>query len=102
MEDTAKTNGPFDILVVTQSGRLTYEAVLFAASLRHSAPNFAGRLIAAEPQPGSLWPSDPWIDDPEAEQPFVFSDTHTLITGPIDELRFDFDRPSASMAREAT
>ena len=140
VQQTARTNGPFDIVVVAQSGRLTYEAVLFAASLRHSAPNFAGRLIVAEPQPGPLWTTDPRINDPdaralltdrlgaeivpfenrhfgaaypygnkieallalEAERPFVFFDTDTLITGPIDEVPFDFDRPSASMAREAT
>ncbi|RZW03104.1 MAG: hypothetical protein EX266_11695 [Rhodobacteraceae bacterium] len=130
----------FDILIVGQKGRLTYEAVLFAASLRHCAPDFAGRLIVAEPQPGPLWPDDPKIDDAaardlltdrlgaeirpfesrhfgaaypygnkieallalEPDRPFVFFDTDTLITGPVDALPFDFDRPSASMAREAT
>ena len=46
----------FDVVIVAQAGRLTYEAVLFAASLRHFAPDFKGRLIVAEPQPGPLWP----------------------------------------------
>lgn len=45
----------FNVLIVGQAGRLAYEAVLFAASLRHSAPDFAGRLFVAEPQPGPLW-----------------------------------------------
>ena len=49
----------FDILIVAQSGRLTYEAVLFAASLRHHAPNFDGSLYVAEPLPCALWPNDP-------------------------------------------
>jgi hypothetical protein len=50
---------PFNILVVAQRGRLEHEAVLFAASLRRSAPDFAGQLFVAEPQPGPLWPRDP-------------------------------------------
>lgn len=129
----------FDIAIVAQSGRLTYEAVLFAASLRHSAPDFDGTLYVGEPQPGPLWPKDPSIDDPDAremlhelgatiipfeskhfgasypngnkvemlaalpaDRPFVFFDTDTLIIGAIDKVAFDFDRPSASMARENT
>ncbi len=35
-----------------------YEALLFAASLRHSDPHFAGRLIVAEPEPGGAWHND--------------------------------------------
>ena len=130
--------GTFDICIVGQAGRLSYEAVLFASSLRAGAPDFAGQLIVGEPQPGPLWPSDPRID-PDAkallselgatilpfenrhfgssypqgnkvemlaamppERPFVFFDTDTLITGAVDRLPFDFDRPSASMARENT
>lgn len=58
MAKTAK-QAPFNIMIVGQSGRLQYEALLFAASLRHSAPDFAGRLIVAEPQPGKLWNGDP-------------------------------------------
>lgn len=51
----------FNVMIVGQAGRLQYEAVLFAASLRHSDPDFAGRLIVAEPQPGPLWNNDPSI-----------------------------------------
>ncbi|UOA27896.1 hypothetical protein DSM107133_02637 [Pseudosulfitobacter sp. DSM 107133] len=47
------------MVVVGQSGRLGYEAILFAASLRHHSPDFQGRLLVAEPQPGPLWPNDP-------------------------------------------
>ncbi|CUH39093.1 hypothetical protein JSE7799_01813 [Jannaschia seosinensis] len=53
----------FNILIVGQKGRLQHEAALFAASLRHNAPNWSGRLIVAEPQPGPLWPDDPRIPD---------------------------------------
>lgn len=133
------TLGTFDIVVVAQAGRLTYEAVMFVASLRTFAPDFDGEIYVAEPQPGPLWPTDPRIDDPEARglllrlgakiipfeskhfgarypngnkvealaalpagRPFIFFDTDTLITGPIDQIAFDFDHPSASMARENT
>ena len=51
----------FNVVVVGQDGRLAYEALLFAASLRHSNPGFAGRLLIAEPQPSDLWPKDPRI-----------------------------------------
>ncbi|WP_420011163.1 hypothetical protein [Tateyamaria sp.] len=52
----------FNIAIVGQAGRLSYEALLFAASLRHNSPGFAGRLLVAEPQPGPLWPKDPRIE----------------------------------------
>ncbi|MEO8241228.1 MAG: hypothetical protein ABI832_02890 [bacterium] len=51
----------FNIVAVGQSGRLQYEAVLLAASLRTFNPDFAGKLFLAEPQPGPLWPDDPRI-----------------------------------------
>ncbi|HCQ64706.1 MAG TPA: hypothetical protein DIU07_05805, partial [Rhodobacteraceae bacterium] len=53
----------FNILIVGQAGRLQYEALLFAASLRLSDPGFSGRLIVAEPAPGGAWPGDPRIED---------------------------------------
>ncbi|MBY5988009.1 hypothetical protein [Roseovarius atlanticus] len=52
-------NQAFNIVVVGHSGRLQFEAVLFAASLRARSPNFKGRLFVAEPQPGPLWKNDP-------------------------------------------
>ncbi len=51
----------FNIALVGQSGRLEYEALLFVASLRAKSPNFKGRVLIAEPQPGPLWPKDPRI-----------------------------------------
>lgn len=129
----------FNIAIVGQRGRLAYESLLFAASLRHCAPDFTGRLMVMEPQPGPLWPRDPRIADdaiygalgdlgaevvafdnrhfgdvypygnkiemlrslPEGE-PFVFFDSDTLITGDINAVPFDFDRPSASLRCEGT
>lgn len=36
------------------------------------------------------------------DEPFVFLDTDTLVTGALSAVPFDFDRPSASMKREGT
>jgi len=55
---------PFNIVIIGQAGRLQYEAILFAASLRARAPGFNGRLVVAEPQPGPLWTSDPRMSAP--------------------------------------
>lgn len=52
-----------NVLAVIQAGRLSYEAVILAASFRAANPGFAGRLVFAEPQPGPLWPNT----DPRAE-----------------------------------
>lgn len=54
----------FNILCVGQAGRLGYEAVLLAASLRASDSGFGGRLIVLEPQPGGKWPGDPRLPEP--------------------------------------
>jgi hypothetical protein len=125
----------FNLMAVVQNGRLAYEAVLLAASLRAFSPGFAGTLYLAEPQPGPLWPNDPRVADagiralladlgavilpfenrvfgasyphgnkieallalPDA--PFLFLDTDTLVTGPLEALQIDILRPSASMRR---
>ena len=59
MAQTDATHQPFNVMIVGQAGRLQYEAVLFAASLRTNSPDFAGTLYVAEPQPGPLWNDDP-------------------------------------------
>lgn len=139
MESRSSAVAKFNIVIVGQRGRLSYEVLIFAASLRHSSPNFAGTLFIAEPQPGPLWPDDPRIQNPELRaaledlgavflpfecqhfgavypygnkiemlrtlppnQPFVFFDTDTLITGEVSDVPFDFERPSASLRRENT
>lgn len=53
----------FNLLAIGQSGRLEFEAILLAASLRHSDPDFAGTLYIAEPQPGPKWQGDPRMAD---------------------------------------
>ena len=75
---------PFNIAIVAQRGRLTYEAVLFAASLRHFDPGFAGRLIILEPQPGERWPQDPRIANPDARD---------LLTGRLGADIIPFETP---------
>lgn len=55
----AALSSDFDIVAVGQSGRLQYECLLLAASLRALAPSFAGTLYIAEPQAGPLWTKDP-------------------------------------------
>jgi len=129
----------FNIVIVGQGGRLQYEALIFAASLRAMSPGFAGRLFVAEPQPGPLWPDDPRIRGAETrdrlaefgaeivpfesrhfgrsypygnkieallsmpeDEPFVFFDTDTLVTGELAAVPFDFDRPTASLRRTGT
>ena len=55
----------FNIVIVGQPGRLQYEALLFAASLRALSPGFEGRLFVAVPQPGPMWEGNPAIRNGE-------------------------------------
>ncbi|SFD45766.1 hypothetical protein SAMN04488523_10134 [Sulfitobacter brevis] len=61
----------FNVAVVAQQGRLAYEALLFAASLRQCSPDFKGRLLVMEPQPGPLWNTDPTIQSDEVREALV-------------------------------
>ena len=61
----------FNVVIVGQQGRLAYEALIFAASLRKSSPDFKGRLIVAEPQAGPLWQNDPSIKNAEIRASLV-------------------------------
>ena len=56
---------PFNIVIVAQAGRLSYEALLFLASLRQSDPDFKGRVLIAMPQKGEKWRRDPAVKVPE-------------------------------------
>ncbi|SHJ42217.1 hypothetical protein SAMN05444000_108119 [Shimia gijangensis] len=58
----------FNIMIVGQSGRLQYEAIVFVASLRANSPDFNGRLFVAEPQPGTNWRSDPSIQQADVRE----------------------------------
>ncbi|MCA0938977.1 hypothetical protein LCM08_07210 [Salipiger pacificus] len=65
MAGSTADQAPLNILIVGQSGRLQYEAVLFALSLDAATPEGRTRLFVAEPQPGPLWDADPRMT-PEA------------------------------------
>ncbi len=65
MASKALKSQVFNVVIVGQNGRLQYEAVLFAASLRARSPKFTGKLFIAEPAPGPLWEKDPRIGNPE-------------------------------------
>lgn len=62
-----KGNAPFNILIIAQAGRLQHEALLFAASLKATNPDFPGRLFIGEPH-GPRWPKDPRIADPQTRE----------------------------------
>ena len=55
----------FNILIIGQSGRLQYEAVMFLASLRQPAPDYIGQVFVAEPQYTERWNRNPTITNPE-------------------------------------
>jgi hypothetical protein len=50
-----------NVLIVGQMGRLAYEALLFALSMRANTSDPRFKLFVAEPQPGPLWNTDPTI-----------------------------------------
>lgn len=54
-----------NLLIIAQSGRLEFEAIIFTASLRRFAPGYGGRLIVAEPQPVGAWTGDNTLIAPE-------------------------------------
>lgn len=55
----------FNIVVVGQSGRLQYEAIIFMASLKANAPNFSGKVFVASPRNSDRWHNDPDITNPD-------------------------------------
>lgn len=59
----SEISSDFDVVIVGQNGRLSYEAVLLVASLGAKSPEFKGTLYVAEPQPGDQWPGDPRMPD---------------------------------------
>ncbi|MDW4549556.1 hypothetical protein R5H32_09355 [Defluviimonas sp. D31] len=64
MSGNAAGERGFNVFCIGQAGRLGYEAVVFAATFRAANPDFPGRLIVGEPQPGPLWTEDPRIEAP--------------------------------------
>ncbi|SHH69718.1 hypothetical protein [Cognatishimia maritima] len=56
----------FNLLLIGQAGRLTFEAVLLLASLRAKSPDFPGRIFVAEPAEGPLWDTPPCMRNSDA------------------------------------
>ncbi len=129
----------FNILIVAQAGRLSFEAAIFMASLREKSPKFAGTVYIAMPRKNDLWWDNPEIANTDLidllktfgakivpfesqhfgqhypygnkiealgvlpkDEPFVFFDTDTIVTGELSDVPFDFNRPSASRRVSAT
>lgn len=67
MPDASPNRQDFTIMAIGQKGRLQYEAILLATSLRQTNPDFTGQLVICEPQPGPLWRNDPRMDDDARE-----------------------------------
>lgn len=63
MTGPGRSGQAFNIVAVVQAGRLQYEAVVLAASLKAACPTFGGQLFLAEPQPGPRWREDPRVND---------------------------------------
>ena len=59
MEQPIRPAKVFNIVIVAHRGRLSFEATLFALSLRHTNPDFAGRFFVETPAHNPLWPQDP-------------------------------------------
>ncbi|WP_107816811.1 hypothetical protein [Celeribacter persicus] len=68
----------FNVVVIGQDGRLMYEALLFAASLRAMDPGFKGKLFIAEPQPGEKWADDPRMKQADLLDAFKRLDAEIL------------------------
>ena len=84
-----KPNGTetFNVVFVGQNGRLGYKALLFSASLCHHSPDFQGKSLIAEPQPGPKWPNDPRL------KPDIFEALKGLDAGvvPFESKHFGTD-----------
>jgi len=80
----------FNIAAIVQGGRLQYEAIIFAATLRQSNPDLQARLILLEPQPGPLWRDDPRVDSDDVRR--LLGDLGAEII-PFENRHFGSDYP---------
>jgi len=69
-KSSKKTKKPqvFNLMMVGQGGRLQYEALMLVASLRHTNPDFKGRVIVAEPQMNHRWDDDPAMGNAQVRE----------------------------------
>lgn len=80
----------FNIVIVAQNGRLSYEALLFAASVRAKSPEFSGKLFVATPNEGPLWSRDPSLRNTEIIEVLTRLNAEIL---PFDSQMFGSDYP---------
>lgn len=80
----------FNVVIIAQGGRLSYEAVIFATTFKRNNPNFKGKLLVAEPQPGPKWHDDPRIHDPEIR---ALLEMHGAEIVPFESEHFGQDYP---------
>ncbi len=80
----------FNIVVVGQSGRLQYEAIIFMASLKAKCPNFKGKVFVATPRHGDRWQNNPNISN--ADVRMVLSDLGAEIVD-FDTVHFGSSYP---------
>ncbi|MGB0902651.1 hypothetical protein [Halocynthiibacter sp.] len=80
----------FNVVIVAQGGRLSYEAVIFATTFKRNNPNFKGKLLVAEPQPGPKWHDDSRIHDPEIR---ALLEMHGAEIVPFESEHFGQDYP---------
>lgn len=79
-----------NVLVVGQMGRLAYEALLFALSLRWNTKDRRFKLYVAEPRFGPKWPADPIIR-PEPLREMIEAQGATII--PFESVHFGNEYP---------
>lgn len=79
-----------NVLIVGQMGRLAYEALLFALSLRRNTRDPRFRLFVAEPKPGPKWKTDPSIR-PEPLRDMIEAQGATIL--PFEARHFGSDYP---------
>jgi hypothetical protein len=78
-----------NLFCIAQNGRLAHEAVILAASLRATNPDYPGRLFVGEPQPGPKWKGDPRI--PPAQRALLEGFGATIV--PIENRHFGQSYP---------
>ena len=79
-----------NVLIVGQMGRLSYEALLFALSMKANTTDTRFKLWVAEPQPGALWSNDPTIK-PEPLRDMIEQHGATIV--PFECQHFGGDYP---------
>ena len=87
------------------SSRWTDDPRIASAAVRALLTDLGATFLPFESRAfGSSYPYGNKIEALAAlpDEPFLFLDTDTLITGSLDDVAFDFNRPSASMRREGT